>query len=77
MANKGWEKLRGYGIAEYSGETLTPETVVTENSDNNVVTYYDDTETYIIPETTTSQTTFKQYNDGYSFGDDNVFIYTN
>lgn len=77
VANKGWEKLRGYGIVEYSGETLKPETVITENFDTNFVTYYDDTETYIIPETTVSQSTFKQYNDGYSFGDDNVFIYTN
>lgn len=78
IANKGWEKIRGYGIVEYSGETLEPQTVLSEGTYNsNIITYHDDTETYIIPETTTPQTTFKQYNDGYSFGGDNVFIYTN
>jgi len=78
IANKGWESIRGYGIVEYSGETLEPQTVVSEEYySSNIITYEDDEETYIIPESTTSQTTFKQDIDGYSFGDDNVFIYTN
>lgn len=77
MANKVWSEIRGYAnIIEYTGETLEPQVIY---SQEEIQIFSDELETIILqtPEQTTPQTTFQQYNDGYAFGDDNVFIYTN
>ncbi|MGN1411939.1 MAG: hypothetical protein ACI4WH_05445 [Oscillospiraceae bacterium] len=73
LANTTWEKIRGYGVVEYTGETLVPPvTTVTEP-------YIEDEGVeYTLNYETTAQTTvytYDDFNDGYSFDGDNVFIY--
>jgi len=74
VANNDWAQIRGYGIVEYTGETLEPQSSV---SYQEQYVYSDEDETYtlVIPEQTTPEVTYEQYNDGYAFGEDNVFIY--
>lgn len=77
MANKVWSEIRGYAnVIEYTGETLEPQ-IIYSQEENQI--FSDELETIILqtPEQTTPQTTFQQYNDGYAFGNDNIFIYTN
>lgn len=76
IANKVWSEVRGYANAvEYTGETLEPQVVYSEEEQQ---VFSDELETIVLqtPEQTTPQTTFQQYNDGYAFGDDNVYIYS-
>ena len=76
LANKVWSQIRGYGIVEYTGETLEPQVVYSEPEQ---IIISDELETIILQTTaeTTQEVTYSKYNDGYAFGDDNVFIYTN
>jgi hypothetical protein len=77
LANKVWSQIRGYGIVEYTGETLEPE-VIYSQAELPVISDEDSGETIVLQttEATAPQTTYQQYNDGYAFGNDNVFIYS-
>lgn len=81
LANKQWANFRGYGIEEYTGETLPTQNPVSYpvQSQEVVVSNDDNEETYtlISKEAETTKPTNETYNDGYKFGGDNVFIYTN
>jgi hypothetical protein len=76
LANKVWSEIRGYGIVEYTGETL-PTQVVYSEPEQQIVSYEQETIVLQTPAETTTQETYQQYNDGYDFNGDNVFIYTN
>lgn len=76
LANKVWSQIRGYGIVEYTGETLEPQVVYSEPA-QQIVSNEEETIILQTPAETTPQATYQQYNDGYAFGNDNVFIYTN
>jgi hypothetical protein len=69
--------MRGYGIVEYTGETLAPQ-VKYSQAEVAVISNSDSAETFVLQTTqaTTPQTTYQKYNDGYAFGNDNVFIYS-
>jgi hypothetical protein len=76
LANKVWSEIRGYGIVEYTGETLQTQVVYSE-PEQQIVSYEQETIVLQTPAETTTQETYQQYNDGYDFNGDNVFIYTN
>lgn len=74
LANKVWSEIRGYGIVEYTGETLEPQ-VVYSQVEQPVVSDEEETIVLQTPAQTTTEETYQQYNDGYSFGD-GVYVYT-
>lgn len=74
LANTTWKKIRGFGVADYTGQTLPPVSVTTLEPyiEDEGVKYTLNYET-TAPITTFDYDAFND--DGYSFDGNNIYIY--
>lgn len=75
LANTEWKKIRGYGVPEYTGETLpaVSYTTIEPYIEDEGVEYTLNYET--TPPVTTTNYDDSYSDDGYSFDGNNVYIY--